>query len=81
MPQQIDGLLVGLSEQTLQAQQHSANIVDGAPLVFEDIKADSAAEVDVGVVDGRLEEDRGRGIGISGAELHAELEDEIFVGR
>lgn len=72
--------LVGLSKQALQAQQHRADIVDSAPLVLEDVQADAAAEVDVGVVDGRLEEDGGRRVGIVGAELHAELEDEGLVG-
>jgi hypothetical protein len=33
------------------------------------------------VIDGRLEEDRGRRVGVCGAELHAELEHEGGVGR
>lgn len=72
--------LVRLSQQTLQAQQHGANVVHGAPLVLQDVEADPAAEVDVGVVNWRLEEDRRRGVGVRGAELHAELEDEVLVG-
>lgn len=48
-------LLVRLSEKTLQAEQNTGYIVHGAPFVFEDVEADAAGEVDVGVVDRSLE--------------------------
>jgi hypothetical protein len=73
--------LIRLPQQTLQTQQHRPNIVHGTPLILQNIEANAAAHVDVGVVDGRLEEHRRRRHGVRGAELHAELEDEVGVGR
>ena len=72
--------LVRLAQQALQAQQQGANVVNGAPLVLEDVEADAPAEVDVGVVDGRLEEHGGRAVGVVVCELHGQLEDEARVG-
>lgn len=74
-------LLVGLPKQTLQAEQHSTDIVHCTPLVLKNVEADTTTEVDVGVVDGCLKEDGGRCVGVCGAELHAQLEDEGLVGR
>lgn len=51
--------LVRLPQQTLETQQHALHVVDRTPLVFQDVQTDAAAEVDVGVVDGCLEEDGG----------------------
>lgn len=53
-------LLVRFAEQTLKTQQHGLHVVHGAPFVLQDIQADAAGEIDVGVIDGGLEED-GRG--------------------
>ena len=55
-------LLVRLAQQALQTQQHSTNVVDSAPLVLEDVQTDTAREVDIGVVDGCLEEHRWRAV-------------------
>ena len=74
-------ILVGLSQQGLQAQQHRLDVVGGGPLVLQDIEADAAREVEVGVVDGRPEEHGGRRIRVVGGEVEAELEGEAGVGR
>jgi hypothetical protein len=71
--------LVRLAQQTLQTQQHSANVVDRTPLVLQDIQADPAREVDVGVVDGCLEQHRGRRVWVVVGELHGQLEDQAGV--
>lgn len=73
-------LLIWLSQQALQAQQHSRDVVDGAPLVLENVQTDPAREVDVGVIDRRLEEHGWRAVGVVGGELHGQLEDEAIVG-
>lgn len=57
-------ILVWLPKQALQTQQHALHVVHGAPLVLQDVETDTAGEVDVGVVDGGLEEDGGRRVGV-----------------
>lgn len=48
---------VGRREQRLDRQQHGANLERGRPLVFEDVQADAAQAVNVGVVDAGEEAD------------------------
>lgn len=74
-------ILVGLTEQALQAQQDGLNVVGGGPLVLEDVEADAAREIDVGVVDGRLEKDGRWSIRIVGREREAQLERETRIRR
>jgi hypothetical protein len=57
-------LLIGLAEQTLQAEENSLNIVGSRPLVLEDVEADPAGKVHVGVVDWRFKEDRRCCVGV-----------------
>lgn len=72
--------LVRFTQETLQAKKHALDIVDGTPLVLEDVEADTAREVEVGVVDWGLEEDgRGR-VGVVIRESEGELEGEAFIG-
>lgn len=71
--------LVRLAQQALQAQQHSADVVDRAPLVLQNVQADPAREVDVGVVDGCLEQHCGRRVWVVVRELHGQLEDQASV--
>ena len=73
--------LIWLAQQTLQAQQHALHIVDCAPLVFQDVETDAAAEVDVGVVDGCLEENGGWRVRVVWREGEGELEGQARVGR
>src|SRR3569833_308807 len=72
--------LVGLSEQALEAEQNSLDVVGGRPLVLQDVQADAPREVHVWVVDGRLEQHRGRGIREVVWEGESELEGEPSVG-
>lgn len=71
--------LVWLAEQRLQAEQHALYIVHGAPLVAQDIQADAAGEVDIGVVDRRLEENGRRRVGIVVGECKGQLEYQALV--
>lgn len=75
------GLLVGLAQETLQAQEHALDIVHCAPLILQNIQADSAGEVDVRVVDGGLEEDGGRRVRVVVREGKGELQRQSFIGR
>lgn len=52
-----------------------------APLVSQDVQADAAVRVDVGVVDACGEVDLGRLEGIVGREVNGEEEDTARVGR
>jgi len=54
--------LIWLSKQALEAQENSLNVVCCSPLVLQDIEADSAREVDIRMVDWRLEQDGRRGV-------------------
>jgi len=55
------------------------DIVNGAPFVLQDIEANTAREVDVGVVDWRFEEYGWRGEGICTREFEGELEAETCI--
>ena len=76
-----DFLLVWFSQETLQTQQNRLHIVDRTPLVFEDVQAYPAAEVDVRVVDRGLEEHGRRAVGVVAGEIEAEFEVQIRVRR
>jgi hypothetical protein len=75
------GSLVGLAEQALQGQQDRTDVQDGTPLVLEDVEADAALHVDIGVVDGGGEADLRRHVWVAGREVEAQLERETRVGR
>lgn len=51
-------ILVRLPQKALQAQQHTLHIVHRAPLVLQDIQANTATKVDVRVIYWGLEQDR-----------------------
>lgn len=57
------------------------NIVDGTPLVLQDIQAYPPAEIDIRVEDGCLEQNCRWGVWIGGWKLEGELEGEGSVGR
>ena len=46
---------VGRGQQRLDGQEHGSNLKRGAPLILEDVKADAAKSVYVGVIDLRQE--------------------------
>lgn len=77
---QLIDVLVRLTQQTLQAQQHTLYIVNCAPLLLEDVQADASGEVDVGMVDRSLEQHGGRSVRIVGREYEAQLEVQARVG-
>lgn len=73
--------LIRLAQQTLHAQQHAPRIQHRAPgLALQDVQAYAPAEVDVGVVDGRLERHVRRGVGVVVREEDLELEGQVLVG-
>lgn len=74
------GLLVGFAQETLQAEEHALDVVHGAPLVLQDIQADAAREIDVGVVDGGLEKDSGRRVRVVVREGKRELQGQPLIG-
>lgn len=67
-------VLVWLSEQALKTEEHGLDVVCSSPLVLQDVQADSTGEIDVGVVDGGLEEDGWGSVWVVGGELEGELE-------
>jgi hypothetical protein len=76
-----EGLLVGFAEQALQRQQDGTDVQDSTPLVLENVEADAALHVDIGVVDGSGEADLRRHVWVAGREVEAQLECESRVGR
>jgi len=77
----VQNLLVGFSQEGLQTEQDGLDVVCGRPLVLENIQADAAGEVDIGMVDGSSEEHGWRCIWIVRGELKAELECETRIWR
>lgn len=52
-------LIVRFSEERLDRNQDCANVISGRPLVLQDVEADVAEDVNVGVEAGRVELDLG----------------------
>lgn len=73
-------VLIWFSQKALQAQQHALDIVNRAPLILEDIQTDPSGEIDVGVIDGGLEEHRRRRVWVVRGEFKRELEGQFGVG-
>lgn len=67
-------------QQALDGEQDGAHVVEGRPLVLEDVKADVALGVDVGVVTGCQEPHGGRSVGVSTGELQGQLVPQLLVG-
>lgn len=72
-------ILIGLPEQTLQTQKYRLHIVDCTPLVLENVEAYPPAEINVWMVDRRLEEYGRSNIRIVSREFKAKLEIEVCV--
>ena len=72
-------LLIGLSQETLQTQEHTGHVVHRTPLVLQYVQADSSGEVNIRMVYGRFEEYGGWSVGISVWKDERELEDEVGV--
>lgn len=73
------GRIVGLSKQALEAKENSLDVIGGGPLVLEDVKANAAGEVEVGVVDGSLEQDGRRSVRVIRGESHGKFEGEASI--
>eukprot|EP01084_Bolivina_argentea_P143793 252456_1 len=71
---------VGRRHEDLDAEEHLANLERGGPLVLDDIEADAAELVDVGVVDAGEEAHLGRDHGVLLGEEELEVEDAALVG-
>jgi hypothetical protein len=72
--------LVRLPKQALQAQEDTLYVVNGTPLIFQDVETDTAREVDIRMVDGRLEEHSRWGVRIVVRKSERELEGQVFIG-
>lgn len=72
---------VGVCQHGADRQQNFANGQGRAPLVTQNVQADAAIRVDVGVVDTGGEVDLGRLEGVVCGEVDGEEEDTSRVGR
>lgn len=63
----------------MQTQQDGLDVVRSSPLILQDIQANTAGEVDIGVVDWGLEENGWWGVGVVGWESEGELEGKTSV--
>ena len=72
------GAGVGVAQQGLDAGQDGGHVVGGAPPLLEDVQADGAVLVDVGVEHLGGELDHGRLVGILFTELQGETEDSVL---
>lgn len=67
-------------QQALDGQQDGAHVIQRRPLLLQDVEADVALSVHVGVVTGREEAHRGCGVGISAGELQGQFIAQLLVG-
>jgi hypothetical protein len=70
---------VWIAEHALDGEQHGADVVRRRPLLFEDIEADVAILVDVGVVARRLKLDSGRSVRVVLGKRQRQLERQALV--
>lgn len=70
---------VGFSEQALDGEQDGPDVIQGGPLVFQDVQADVSLGVHVGVVAGREELHCGRVVRVAAGELQRELIPQVFI--
>lgn len=68
------------SEQALDGEEDGADVVGGGPLVLEDVEADVAVDVDVGVEAGGVEPHLGRLVRVVGGEGEPEAVGGSLVG-
>lgn len=72
-------LLVWLTQQTLKTQKNRLNVVHSAPLLVQDIQANSTRKVNIGVIDGSDKEDFWVSIWVILWKLKGKLECEVGV--
>lgn len=73
-------VVVRLSEQALDGEEDGADVVGGGPFVLEDVEADVAVGVDVGVEARRFELDLGRLVRVVAGEGEREAVGGALVG-
>ena len=71
---------VGSGKQNLDRQQDRSDLEGGAPLVLQDVEADAAQLVDVGVVNLRAEENLGWRHGVLLGQEELTVEEAAFIG-
>lgn len=67
------------SEQALDGQQDGPDVVQGGPLVFQDVQADVTLGVHIGVVAGREELHRGCIVRVATGELQGQFIPQVFI--
>eukprot|EP00302_Diacronema_sp_CCMP2436_P053959 CAMPEP_0180065450 /NCGR_PEP_ID=MMETSP0985-20121206/8752_1 /TAXON_ID=483367 /ORGANISM="non described non described, Strain CCMP 2436" /LENGTH=149 /DNA_ID=CAMNT_0021995881 /DNA_START=748 /DNA_END=1197 /DNA_ORIENTATION=+ len=75
------GVRVGVAKQRLDGGQDGGNIVDGRPLVLQDVEADRAVRVHVRVEELRHELDRRRLVRVVLRELELQAEGAVLPRR
>jgi hypothetical protein len=73
-------IIVRTSEEALDGEEDGADVVGGGPLVLEDVEADVAVDVDVGVEAGGVEPHLGRLVRVLGGEGEPEAVGRALVG-
>ena len=74
-------VVVGFAKETLDGEEDGGDVVHGRPLVLEDVEADVAVLIDVGVEARRLESNHGRGERVAAGEAEGQLVGLPSVGR
>ena len=67
------------SEQTLDGEQDGPDIIQGGPLVFQDVQADVTLGVHIGMVAGCEELHRGRVVRVATGEFQGQLIPQVFI--
>lgn len=71
--------LVRFTQQALQTEENTLHVVDGTPLVLQDVQTDAAGEVDIGVVDGDFEQNGRGSVRVVVGKGKGKTESESFV--
>jgi len=71
---------VRVAQQRLDGREHRGNVIDGGPVVLEDVQADTTVSVDVGVEEAAHKFDNGGLVGVVFREVHREFECATFPG-
>jgi hypothetical protein len=75
-----DGSLIRFAQETLQTQKNTLHIIHSTPLILQNVKADPARKVHIGVIDWGFKEDSGRCIRVIRRKGKGEFEHKVFIG-
>ena len=67
------------SEQTLDGEQDGPDVIQGGPLVFQDVQTDVTLGVHIGMVAGCEELHRGRVVRVATGELQGQFIPQVFI--